>query len=257
MENEKLILVTNDDGYTAKGIQSLIEVMKDFGRVVVVAPDKTQSGKSHAVTLGDPLFMKQIINEPNYSLYACSGTPADCVKIGLHKVVDRMPDLIVSGINHGSNAAINAIYSGTMAGAREGAFHGIPSVAFSITDYAADADFSATPTYIREIINIVLADGLPKGVALNVNFPELPADQIKGMRACRMTKGRWVEEFEHRVSPHHQDYYWLAGEFLNAEPNAEDTDEWLLANGYVSVVPVQTDLTNYPFLSQLGDKINQ
>lgn len=253
MSNQKLILVTNDDGFNARGIEALIEVVRPLGHVVVVAPDRVQSGKSHAVTLAEPLFINQLANQDNYQLYACSGSPADCVKIALHQLLHRLPDLVVSGINHGSNAAVNAIYSGTVAGATEGSFHGIPSIAFSVTDHSPKADFEAAKHYALPIIERVLAQGLPKGVSLNVNVPAIPQADIRGVRVCRMTPGRWVEEFEHRVSPHKRNYYWLTGEFINAEPEATDTDEWALANGYVSMVPIQTDLTAYAALPTLAD----
>ncbi len=258
MSEQKLILVTNDDGFNARGIQSIIDVVRPYGKVVVVAPDRSQSGKSHAVTLAEPLFLNKITEEKDYQLFACSGSPADCVKIALHEVLDRMPDMVVSGINHGSNAAINAIYSGTVAGATEGAFHGIPSLAFSLTNHSPNADFSAAKVFCKKIFEKTLSDGLPAGISLNVNIPDIPLEEIKGMKTCRMTNGRWVEEFEHRVSPHKRNYYWLTGEFKNAEPNAEDTDEWLLDNGYVSIVPIRSDLTAYDVMKQMGkfDEMN-
>ncbi len=247
----KLILVTNDDGFQAKGISYLTEIAKEFGDVVVVAPEKGQSGMSHSVSLNIPLFLKSHQSDNGHLLYSCSGTPADCVKIALHKVLKRKPDLIISGINHGSNASVSAIYSGTIAAAREGSMHGIPSVGFSLLNHSADADFTASAHFARIIISKVFENGIPDHTCLNVNIPDIEKDEIKGIKICRQTKGRWIEEFDQRTNPSNQDYFWLTGQFSNMEPLAEDTDEWALFNNFVSIVPIEVDLTSYHVLNEL------
>lgn len=253
-KNKPLILVTNDDGITAPGIRTLIEVMKEIGDVVVVAPDSPQSGMGHAITISDTLFCDKITLKENYKHeeYSCSGTPADCVKIGTQEILKRKPDLCVSGINHGSNSSINVIYSGTMSAAVEAGVEGIPAIGFSLLDYSLNADFSPCKKYVKSITQQVLKNGLPKGVVLNVNFPKLPASEIKGPKICRQADAHWEEEFDKRTNPQGRDYYWLTGKFINND-RADNTDEWALANGYVSIVPVQFDLTAHHFLKDLND----
>ena len=248
---ELLILVTNDDGVDAKGIKRLTEIALKFGKVIVVAPDKGKSGMSHSVSLNEPIYLNKIESKNNLEIYACSGTPADSVKIALHKILNRKPDLILSGINHGSNASVSAIYSGTVAAAREGSMNGITSIAFSLLSHAPDANFEAAAKYAEIIIKEVLKNGIAKQTCLNVNVPNIPEKEIKGIKICRQTLGKWVEEFDYRVSPHNKDYYWLTGEFSNFEPSAEDTDEWALKNNYVSIVPIIVDLTSYSSLKEL------
>lgn len=247
MEEEKiqkpLILVANDDGISAPGIRALIQVMNEFGEVVVVAPDGPQSGMGHAITLNSALRCDQVhIDDGPQEEYSCSGTPVDCVKLAVNKILKRKPDLCVSGINHGSNSSINVIYSGTMSAALEGALEGIPSIGFSLLDYSHDADFSASKEVVRKLVAHVLEEGLPEGSCLNVNIPKLPPAEIKGIRVCRQANANWVEEFDERKDPAGRTYYWLTGTFQNYD-HGEDTDEWALANGYVSVVPVQYDVT--------------
>ena len=251
MNEKRLILVTNDDGYQAKGIKYLTEIAKEFGDVVVVAPERGQSGMSHSVSLGIPLFLNKVENANGHKSYFCSGTPADCVKIAMHKILDRKPDLIISGINHGSNASVSAIYSGTIGAAREGSLNGVPSIGFSLLDHAYDADFDASAYYCRIIIQKALENGIPDKTCLNVNVPNVPINEIKGIKICRQTQGKWIEEFDQRTSPHKRDYYWLTGQFANFEPLAEDTDEWALQNNFVSVVPLDVDLTSYTILDEL------
>jgi 5'-nucleotidase len=248
---EKLILVTNDDGYYARGIKKLAEIARNFGKVVVVAPEKSQSGMSHSVSLNTPLYLNKYEISDGYSSYICSGTPVDCVKIALHEVLERKPDIILSGINHGSNASVSAIYSGTVAGAREGGLNGVPSIAFSLLNHSADANFDASAHFARIIIQKALENGIPPNTCLNVNIPDIPLIEIKGIKICRQTQGKWVEEFDHRTNPSNKDYYWLTGRFSNFEPLADDTDEWALLNNYVSIVPVEIDLTSYTVLEQL------
>ncbi len=252
-KTRKLILVTNDDGFQSKGIESLSKIATEFGDVVVVAPEKSQSGMSHSVSLGTPLFLTSHKSNNGHSMYSCSGTPADCVKIALHKVLDRKPDLIISGINHGSNASVSAIYSGTIAAAREGTLNGIPSLGFSLLNHSDNADFDTSAHYSRIIIKKVLENGIPENFCLNVNIPDIKIEDIKGIKLCRQTRGKWVEEFDKRTNPSKREYYWLTGQFSNFEPHAEDTDEWALLNNFVSIVPIDVDLTSYHVLNQLKE----
>ncbi|MFN3555308.1 MAG: 5'/3'-nucleotidase SurE [Bacteroidales bacterium] len=245
-----VILVTNDDGVMAPGIRNLIAFMKEIGDVVVVAPDKGQSGMGHAVTITQPIRLERIEVTGDHQEYSCSGTPVDCVKLAVNKVLHRKPDILVSGINHGSNASINVIYSGTMSAAIEGAMEGIPSIGFSLLDYRFDADFLAARKYIQQIVRNVLAHGLPKGNCLNVNIPAVKEHEIKGVRVCRQADANWVEEFDHRTDPHGRDYYWLTGKFQLHE-DVDETDEWALAHKYISVVPIQYDFTAHQLISQL------
>lgn len=236
------ILVTNDDGINAPGIRKLISVMRSIGDVVVVAPDQPMSGSGHAITVRHPLRLHKVKEDEGYREFTCNGTPVDCVKLGEQVVIKGKPDLMVSGINHGSNASINIIYSGTMAAVLESSIGGVPSIGFSLLDYSAKADFSACDKYVRLISEKVLENSLPDGVCLNVNIPALEADSIRGMKVCRQAKSRWIEEFDIRKDPHSREYYWLTGVFEKLEENG-DTDQWALENGYVSVVPVHYDLT--------------
>jgi len=248
-----LILVTNDDGITAKGIRTLISVMNEIGDVLVVAPDSPQSAKGHAITISETLYCDEIVIDSTapQKEYSCSGTPVDCVKMATHEILKRKPDLCVSGINHGSNAAINVIYSGTMSAAVEAGIEGIPAVGFSLLDYSAHADFEPCKKIIRSIVNQILNNGLPKGVVLNVNIPKLSESEIKGIKVCRQANAHWEEEFDKRVSPMGREYYWLTGKFVN-EDKGQDTDEWALENGYVSVVPTQFDLTAHHYIQELN-----
>jgi 5'-nucleotidase len=247
-----LILVSNDDDITAKGIRVLVDVMRELGEVVVVAPDRPQSGQGHAITIGNPLRMtpSRLFGD-DIRAFQTTGTPADCVKLGKHLVLrDRKPDLVVSGINHGSNSAISVLYSGTMSAAIEAAIEGIPAIGFSLGAYEPDADFSHTIPYVRRIAEQVLAEGLPKGVALNVNFPARSSQPIQGVRVCRQADARYLEHFEQRRDPHNRPYYWLDGDFVNFD-EGDDTDEWALSHNFASVVPCQFDLTAYATLDRL------
>lgn len=244
------ILITNDDGIFAPGIRVLIEEMRSIGNVVVVAPDTAMSGTGHAITVRHPLRLDLIKSEEGYQEYSCTGTPVDCVKLGEQVVLKAKPDLLVSGINHGSNASINIIYSGTMAAVIESAIGGVPSIGFSLLDYSHQADFSACKPFVRLIAEKVLANGLPDGVCLNVNIPAVNGYEIKGVKVCRQGRSRWIEEFDTRTDPHKRDYHWLTGYFEKLEEN-EDTDQWALENNYVSVVPVHYDLTAHYALTTL------
>lgn len=252
-KKKPLILVTNDDGITAPGIRALIEVMNTIGDVLVVAPDTPQSAMGHAITINDTLYCNKIkpIDGQAQQEYSCSGTPVDCVKLAVNEVLKRKPDLCVSGINHGSNSSINVIYSGTMSAAVEAGTIGIPAIGFSLLDYSLEADFEPAKKYVKKLVMECLENGLPKGVVLNVNIPKLTEDKIKGIKVCRQANAHWEEKFDKRTNPLGRDYYWLTGEFVNND-KGEDTDEWALANGFVSVVPVQFDLTAHHAINEIN-----
>ena len=248
-----LILVVNDDGISALGIRNLIRIMNDFVDVFVVAPYSPQSGKGHAITIEATIRCDKVIIENGPQIeYSCSGTPVDCVKLAINQLLDRKPDLCVSGINHGSNSSINVIYSGTMSAAVEGALEGIPSIGFSLLDSAHNADFSEAEQYIRKVTKEVLENGIDDGVCLNVNIPKrIKGEEIKGLKVCRQADANWQEEFEERTDPKGRTYYWLTGKFVNYDKGT-DTDEWALANHYVSVVPVQFDVTAHSSLASVN-----
>ncbi|MEP7258410.1 MAG: 5'/3'-nucleotidase SurE [Flavitalea sp.] len=245
-----VILITNDDGITAPGILSLVEAVKDLGKVVVVAPDKPQSGMGHAITIGHPLRLSPVHAFEGIEAYQCTGTPVDCVKLAVDKVLHRKPDICLSGINHGANHSINVIYSGTMSAAVEAAIESIPSIGFSLLDYSIDADFSAAKKYARILVKKMLAKPLDKHTILNVNFPAVTDSLIKGVKICRQAYAKYEEDFIERTDPHGRKYFWLTGEFVNFD-KGRDTDVWALKNNYVSVVPVQFDLTNYALKEKL------
>lgn len=247
-EKKPLILITNDDGDTAKGINVLTKLMMEIGDVVVMAPDGPRSGQSNALTVNHPIRFKKLEDKPGLIRYSCNGTPTDCVKLALNEVLHRKPDLLVSGINHGSNAAINVIYSGTMGAVLEGCENAIPSIGYSISNFDPDADFSAFEPYILQIARQILKNGLPYGICLNVNAPKAT---IKGVKIARQCEGHWTKEFARATDPHGRNYYWLTGYFDNHEPEAQDTDEWALANDYVSVVPTKIDMTAHEYLGEL------
>ncbi len=250
-----LILVSNDDGITSRGIFNLVSVMKELGDVLVVAPDGPQSGMGHAITVGDTLRLNESFIFEGVRAYECSGTPADCIKMARHFVLknDRQPDVVVSGINHGSNTSISVLYSGTMSAAIEGAIEGVPAIGFSLCDYSHKADFSHTGEVVKKIVQQVLEKGLPKGVALNVNIPAKRNEPLKGIRVCRQANAKWVEEFDQRFDPYGRSYFWMTGNFVNFD-KAEDNDEWAIANNYVSVVPCQFDLTAHQAIAVLNEE---
>lgn len=249
-KKKPVILITNDDGITAPGIKNLIEAVKDLGKVVVVAPDKPQSGMGHAITIGIPLRLHKVNLFEGIEAYQCSGTPVDCVKLAVDKVLHHKPDICLSGINHGANHSINVIYSGTMSAAVEAAIESIPSVGFSLLDYSLEADFTASRKYAKMIVQQLLQSKLDKHCVLNVNIPIAKVDEIKGLKICRQAYAKYEEDFVEREDPHGRKYYWLTGEFVNFD-EGDDTDVWALANKYVSVVPVQFDLTHYKLKQQL------
>jgi 5'-nucleotidase len=245
------ILITNDDGISAPGIRNLVEAVKGLGKVVVVAPDKPQSGMGHAITIGNPLRLNPMHHLfEGVEAWQCSGTPVDCVKLAVDKVLRRKPDLCLSGINHGANHSINVIYSGTMSAAVEAAIESIPSIGFSLLDYSVEADFSAARKYVRIIVEQVLAHPMDKHLILNVNFPAVPDSLIKGIKISRQAYAKYEEDFVERNDPNSKKYYWLTGKFVNFD-KGRDTDVWALEHNYVSVVPVQFDMTNYVLKSKL------
>lgn len=251
-QNKPLIFVTNDDGYQAKGIQSLVESLIGLGEIVVVAPSGPRSGMSGAITSTEPIrsHLVEKNKEKDITIYACTGTPVDCVKLGISEILNRKPDLLVSGINHGSNASICVLYSGTMGAAMEGAIFKVPSIGFSLLDHEHDADFSHTAPITRSLSAEILKTGLPAGVCLNVNIPH-SKDELKGIRVCRQAAGQWVDEFKISEDGANKKVYWLTGRFKNEEPDDATTDEWALANGYAAVVPIAVDMTAHSLVSSM------
>jgi 5'-nucleotidase len=250
--SKPLILVSNDDGITSKGIRVLVSIMKRLGEVVVVAPDSPQSGMGHAITIGETLRRVEEDIFEDVQAYKSSGTPADCVKLAKHHVLkDRTPDLVVSGINHGSNTSISVLYSGTMSAAIEGAIEGYPSIGFSLCDYSSKADFSHAEEWIEKIARQVLDRGITKGIALNVNIPPKQNQPIQGVKVCRQADAKWQEEFSERYDPTGRKYFWMAGNFVNFD-KGEDNDEWAIANNFISIVPCQYDLTAHHAISQIN-----
>ncbi len=245
-----LILVTNDDGISAKGIRSLFEAVRAFGDVVVIAPDSPQSGMGHAITINDPLRLNPTDLYPDTQALACSGTPVDCVKLGIYEVLKRKPDLLVSGINHGANTATNVLYSGTMSAAVEGAMEGIPSIGFSLDSYDSDADFSNAMEVVKSVVSKVLANGMEKGICLNVNIPSMDKGALKGIKVCRQGHAYWADRFDSRKDQFGKPYYWLTGDFIDADI-ADDTDLHWIAEGFATVVPTQFDMTSYTAMETL------
>ena len=249
MESIKpLILVTNDDGYQAKGIVSLIEAMRELGDVVVFAPESHQSGMSSAISTMQPLRSRMYKQEEGFTAYYCTGTPVDCVKLALNEFLDRKPDLLVSGINHGSNAGISVIYSGTMGAAIEGCIFDVPSFGMSLCEYSYDADFLHAAQVAKTVAKTILEKGLPKRICLNVNVPK---GEIKGIKITSQTQGKWVNEYQKSIDGSGRDVFWMTGNFENWEQENDSSDEWALANGYAAVVPVKIDMTAHDFILEL------
>ena len=251
MEKKRpLILISNDDGYHSKGLRSLIEMVGPLADLLVCAPESARSGFSCAFSAVEPLRLKLRRRWEGVDVWSCSGTPVDCVKIALDRLCGgRRPDMVIGGINHGDNASVNSHYSGTMGVTMEGCMKYIPSVAFSLCDHSDDADFAPLAPFVRSITERVLGEGLPRGVCLNVNFPRLK--EFKGVRICRMARGTWGNEVVRCVHPHGYDYYWMTGEYTNDEPDADDTDNWALTNGYVAITPTQVDVTDYGMMERM------
>jgi 5'-nucleotidase len=251
MSEKPLILVTNDDGITAPGIRALVQAAKQVGHVVVFSPDSPQSGMGHAITVNNPLRVNESREHEGVEAWTCDGTPVDCVKLAIYEKLRRKPDLLVSGINHGSNASTNVLYSGTMSAAVEGAMEGVPSIGFSLADHAYNADFTAATAYAVRIMAAALANGIPTGMCLNVNVPKLPLDQIKGVKICRQAHAYWEDTFDKRLDPLGKEYFWLTGEFRDHD-HGSDTDIFALKNGYISVVPTQFDMTAHHAISTIN-----
>ena len=254
-----LILITNDDGITAPGLRFLISIMNELGNVVVVAPESPQSGMGHAITVNSTLRCDAIqIDDGPQKEYSCSGTPVDCVKLAVNVILDAVPDLCVSGVNHGSNSSINVIYSGTMSAAVEGAIEGIPSIGFSLLDYSWEANFEPSRKYIKRIAKRVLEKGMPQGTCFNVNLPAVHSEEeIKGIKICRQADANWEEAFDARTDPSGKPYYWLTGKFVNYD-KGEDSDEYALSKNYISLVPVSYDVTAHHTISTLNKwKLNE
>jgi len=250
-ENKPLLLLTNDDGIQASGLNNFIDTVRPLGEVVVVAPDSARSGMSSAISAYNPIRATLVKKEEGLTVYSCTGTPVDCVKLGLSELIDRKPDILLSGINHGSNAAICIVYSGTMGAAFEGCINGIPSVGISLTDHSHHADFSQAVKYGKLVAEKVLANGLPEGICLNLNVPDVP--DVKGLKVCSQTKGYWIKEFMEMKDPSGRKVYWLTGEFANQEPDNTLSDEWALNQGYAALVPLRIDMTDYSFLEKIKD----
>jgi 5'-nucleotidase len=255
MKEKVTILITNDDGIHTSGLNKLVEIARDYGKVVVVAPDQPRSGQSHAVSVAVPLHLTQLKSEKDFEEYICSGTPVDAIKLGEQIILKKNPDLILSGINHGSNASVNVIYSGTMAAAREAAIDGIPGIGFSLLDYSPDANFGEAEQYIRQIIENVIRHGLPPLVALNVNIPAVPNAKLQGIRVCHQSKGRWKEMMEERKDEKGNIYYWLTGTFEDMEEKDEG-DIKQLDNNFVTITPVHVDSTAYDHINELSERFN-
>ena len=250
MEQKKpLILISNDDGIMAKGISELIKFLCPLGEIIVMAPDSARSGSGCALTVTQPVRYQLLRKKVGLTIYKCTGTPSDCIKLARNTVLDRQPDLIVGGINHGDNSATNVHYSGTMGVVIEGCLNGIPSIGFSICNHDSGADFEATGPYIRQIASMVLNNGLPPLTCLNVNFPD--TKDIKGIRICEQAKGQWTKEWEPCPRKGDENYFWLTGEFNAHDPENEESDYWALANGYVAITPTTVDVTAYDFMDEL------
>lgn len=250
MENQRpLILVSNDDGITAKGISELIKFLRPLGEIVVMAPDTPRSGTACSLTVKEPIHYQLLRKEVGLTVYKCSGTPTDCVKLAFHTVLERKPDLVIGGINHGDNSAVNVHYSGTMGVVMEGCLKGVPSVAFSLCSHEADADFEPAGEYIRDIVRKLLEKGLPPLTCLNVNIPN--TKELKGVRICQQSQGQWVNEWEHFAHRENTQYYWLTGEFQQTDTENEKSDRWALANDYIAITPTTADMTAYELMDEL------
>lgn len=255
MKNKRpLILISNDDGVTAKGINELIGFLRPLGEIVVMASDGARSGSGCAITVVNPVSYKLISKEPGLTIYSCSGNPTDCIKLARNTVLGRTPDVVVSGINHGDNSGTNVHYSGTMGAVLEGCLNGIPSVGYSLCNHDCEADFSFCEKYIREITLMVIEKGLPDRTCLNVNFPDTP--DIKGIKVCQQAVGRWEREWESCPRRGNDNYFWLTGEFVNHEPENDKTDNWALTHGYVAITPTTVDVTAYTFMNELRNRLS-
>ncbi len=247
MSGKPKILISNDDGYQAKGLVKLTDLMRQIGDVTVVSTEQQMSAQSHSMTIRDPLKVRLLEKDSGYVKYVCSGRPVDCVKFGCQYLLPEKPDIVVSGINHGSNASVNVIYSGTMSAVVEACMNGVPAIGFSLDEYSSDAYFDHIDSFIVDFTKKVLEDGLPKGVCLNVNFPKFSEGGIKGVRVCHQADGHWEEKYERRVDPFGRDYFWITGDFVE-DGQDENSDMNALRNNYISIVPTQYDWSAYKFI---------
>lgn len=254
MKQKPLILITNDDGFRAKGINELIKALRGRGELVVFAPDGPRSGMSSAITSLTPLKYDTVLQEDDLTIFSCNGTPVDCVKLAINEVLDREPDLLVSGINHGGNMAICVNYSGTMGAAAEGCIFGIPSIGLSVLDHRPDADFRECCRLGIKVIDDVLAHGLPHGTYLNLNVPVV--ERVKGLKVCHQADGRWIKEFKRSENASGHPVFWLTGEFRNDDSRA-DNDMLALDNGFATLVPCKVDVTDYQFLKELRKRTEE
>lgn len=250
-DNQRLIFISNDDGYSARGLHELISVASEYGYVFAVAPSQHQSGKSSSITIDTPLRATLVESDDRHVLYQVNGTPTDCTKLAFNMLLPRWPDLVLAGINHGYNAGNSVIYSGTMGIVFEGCFAKLPSVGFSYEDMSADADFLGCVAVMRRVIDYVLGHGLPECVGLNVNIPKTAGGAVKGIRMTRASRGRWVEEFERRTDPFGRNYYWMTGRFNNLDADNPDGDLYQLSRGYASITPCHPEQTVLPLMRQL------
>ena len=252
MSLKRKILITNDDGVKSKGISALIEMMRPYGNLTVVAPFEAQSGMSAALTIGKPLRLTELRSEEGLKIFACSGTPADCVKMAMNQLFGKgLPNLLVSGINHGSNTSIAALYSGTLGAAAEGTVYGVPSIGLSLCSHDTKADFSTAVHFGKIILDQYLKEPAKPNIYLNINFPDIDKDKVKGIKFSHQGKGQWIKEFEERKDPYGFNYYWMTGEFYNLEPENEKSDYNVVEDGYVSIVPHTIDSTDYQELKRL------
>ncbi|MDR1500410.1 MAG: 5'/3'-nucleotidase SurE [Tannerellaceae bacterium] len=250
MKDKPLILVTNDDGIHARGIIELAESLRPLGDLVVFAPDAARSGMSGAITSLIPLTYSLIEKKDGISFYSCSGTPVDCVKLAVNNILDRKPDLLVSGINHGGNMSVCVHYSGTLGATVEGCILGIPSLGISLTDYTGEASFEACCSLGRNLGQRLLSKGLPKGTYLNLNVPSIP--HVKGVRVCRQADGRFVNEYMPSHNAWGEPVYWLTGSLQDTTPIHPDNDTSALDAGYASLVPCKIDVTDYVYMEELS-----
>lgn len=249
---ERLILISNDDGVNATGIAALIDVAKNFGKIIVVAPATGQSGMSHSISISKALYLNKIKDDKDIEIYSCSGTPVDSIKLAIHDIIPRKPDLILSGINHGSNSSISVLYSGTMGAAIEGRLNGVPSIGFSLLDHSENPDFTLSKKIVSDVLSSLFSQEIPANLCLNINVPNIDEKDFMGIKICRQTNGVWKEGFDKKSDEKGAEYFTLTGSFDNFEPEAKDTDEWALNNKYASIVPVKVDFTNYSLLDKLN-----
>lgn len=249
-----LIMITNDDSFEAAGLRALADAAMPLGDVIIVAPARPQSGQSSALTVDGPLRIRRHADYGDAQVFSVSGTPVDCVKLGLHAVMPRRPDFLFSGINHGSNSGNAVTYSGTMGAVIEACTNGITAVGFSLLHHSPSADFSLSAPQVARLAADVVAHGLPKFTALNINIPAHIVP--KGVRTCRAARGHWSEEFERFIDPHQNPFYWLTGRFCNEEPEATDTDEYWLSQGYTSIVPVCPDVTRMDMVTPMAARFD-